>query len=236
MAETVNLQKSYAAVNTTLAKLFDESGVRRSFTIPYVEGHAMADHINAVSQVAAQQGGFTQNFITSGHHATGKGYGSADGETTGHPSEKLRQTTIPKDDPNAKAAIAAAQKIITQMRFLLGDDEQTVQTAQGQLNLVKPTDAAGMSLFDFGVLIINMLHKPIQAVARAHSGTKPGGHAVHLRGPVKESPQVAQESTPAAPGGAEGESQAPTGGQAAPAAPEAQEAPAAPAAPEQAQA
>lgn len=233
MAETVNIQKSYSAVNAALAKLFDESGVRRSFTIPYVEGHAMADHINAVSTVAKQNGGLTNNFLASSHHSSGKGWGSADGETSGHPSEKLRQAVIPKGDENAKAAIAAAQKCITQFRFLLGDDEPTVQTAQGQLNLIKPTDGAGMTLFDFGVLLINLLHKPIQSVARAHSGTKKNGHSPMLRGPVQESPQVAQETPQPAQGGAQEGEQAPTGGQAAPEAPETSQT--APAAPEQAQ-
>ncbi len=216
---TVNLKKNYSTLNERLAKLFDESGVKRSFTVPYILGQLPADHINAVGAAAQQNGGLTGNMITSGHHADGKGYGSGDGKTTGHPSEALRQTIIPKDDENAKSVIEAAQKSITDFKFLLGDDNPDVQTAQGHLNLVKKTDGAGMSLFDFGVLMIQMMAKPIQMIAQAHSGTKDGGHAAHLRAP--EAGQ-AQEQPAEAPGEAQEGEEASTGS------PEESEAPASP--------
>ncbi len=219
---TVNLKKNYSLLNERMAKLFDESGVKRSFTVPYIEGQLPAEHINAVGAAAQQNGGLTGNMITSGHHAAGKGYGSGDGKTAGHPSEALRQTIIPKDDENAKAVIEAAQKSITDFKFLLGDDNPDVQTAQGHLNLVKKTDGAGMSLFDFGVLMIQMMAKPIQAIAQAHSGTKDGGHAAHLRAPEQGS---AQEQPAEAPGGAQEGEEASTGS------PEESEAPAGPEAP-----
>ena len=230
MAETVNLQKSYSALNEALVKLFDESGVKRSFTVPYLEGQEGKDHINAVGQAATQVGGLTKNLIMSAHHSGGKGFGSGDGHTVGHPAEKLRQTTIPKDDPNAKAAIAIAQKCINNFKFLLGD-EPTVQTAQGQLNLVKPLSGAGMSLFDFGVLLINVMFKPSQMTAQKHNGAKPGGHQPGLRAPVQAASQTGQETPPPAQGGEQQPGEAPTGGQAAP---EAQGAPQTAPAPEQA--
>ncbi len=219
---TVNLKKNYSALNERLAKLFDESGVRRSFTVPYIEGQLPAEHINAVGAAAQQNGGLTGNLVTSGHHADGKGYGSGDGKTTGHPVEQLRQTIIPKNDKNAASVIDAAQKSITDFKFLLGEDDPTVQTAQGHLNLVKRTDGAGMSLFDFGVLMVQMMAKPIQAVAQQHSGTKNGGHAAHLRAPEQEqgqeqpaeAPGEAQEGEEASTGSAE-ESEAPAAPQAA---------------------
>ena len=37
MAETVHLKNDYSKLNEALVKLFDESGVKRSFTVPYVE-------------------------------------------------------------------------------------------------------------------------------------------------------------------------------------------------------
>ena len=211
MAETVNLKKSYSALNEKLAKLFDESGVRRSFTVPYIEGQEMKDHINAVGTAASQSGGLATNFITSAHHAAGKGHGSGDGHTLGHPSEKLRQTIIPKDDERAKATIEAAQKCVSNFKFLLGDDDPTVKEAQSQLDLVKPTFGAGMSLFDFGVLVINILHKPTQAAARAHNGTKEGGHQPSLRAPAQ------QESQPEAQGEEQGDGGASTDQSEAPA-------------------
>src|SRR5258708_23569861 len=159
MPDTVNIKRDYSALNERLAKLFDESGVRRSFTVPYIEGQLPAEHMDAVGAAASQNGGFTENILTSGHHADGKGYGSGDGKTVGNPAEKLRQTIIAKDDENAKSVVEAAQKCIADFKFLLGDDDPDVQTAQGQLNLVKKTDGAGMSLFDFGVLMIQMMYR-----------------------------------------------------------------------------
>lgn len=199
---TVNLKQDYSALNETLIKVFDESGVKRSFTVPYIEGQEMADHINSVAAAAKQTGGLTTNLIMSAHHSSGKGWGSGEGHTVGHSTEKLRQTTIPQKDPHAKAAIAAAQTLVNDLKFLMGDDEPTVQEAQGHLNLVKPTNAQGMSLFDFGSMLIAMFQKPLQAVARLHSGTKKGGHSAQLRGPEaqqgQEQPSEAQgEAQPA---------------------------------------
>ena len=230
MADTVHLKNDYSALNEALIKVFDESGVKRSFTVPYIQNQEMSDHINSVAAAAKQTGGLTTNLIMSAHHSSGKGWGSGEGHTVGHSTEKLRQTTIPQKDPHAKAAIAAAQTLVNDLKFLMGDDEPTVQEAQGHLNLVKPTSASGMSLFDFGAMLISMMQKPLQAAARKHSGTKPGGHSAQLRGPVEEQPAGGQESTPAGQGEEQAGGEAPTAQAAAPAAQ------AAPAAPEQAQA
>lgn len=227
MAESVNLKQSYSTLNEKLIQLFDESGVKRSVTIPYIEGQSMADHIEAVGKAASQVGGLAANVAMSAHHSGGKGYGSGDGHTVLHSADKLRSTIIPKDDESAKAVIAAAQKHLSNLEFLLGKKDPSLQAAQGQLNLVKPTNAAGMNLFDLAMLAIGIMHKPTQAVARAHSGTKQGGHAAHLRAP--EAPG-GQEPTPEAQGGAQDQNQAPTDQSAAP---EAQGAPqAAPALPQ----
>jgi hypothetical protein len=227
MAERVNLQKSFAAVNEKLAKLFDQSGVRRSFTVPYIEGQAAHEHFDAVGQASTQSGGLSSNLLTSAHHIEGKGWGSGDGHTVGHPSDKLRNTIIPKNDENAVAAIAAADKHLNNVEKLLGDDDSEVMTAKNQLNLVKKTDGAGMNLLDFGVMLLQVMHGPNQAVARAHSGTKEGGHAPHLRAPggmTSQSPQEAQEQP-------QGEAQPPDGAEAQESAPVAQGAPIAQGAP-----
>ena len=234
-AETVNLKKSYSALNEAITKLYDESGVRRSFTVPYIESQPMADHIAAVGTAAQQNGGLTANLITSSHHSDGKGWGSGDGHTIGHPAEKLRQTIIPKNDERAKAAISAAQKHINNLKFLLGDDEPTVQTAQGQLNLVKPTSGAGMSLYDLGILLINIMHAATQKVGQKHSEHKHGG-AIHARrtAPTQGTPQGGQEGAgEPQPAGEASEAQATPATQGAP--PVAPGAPAAAPAPEQAQ-
>lgn len=208
---SVNLKKSYALMNEHLAKQFDGSGVKRSFTVPYVGGQPMDEHVAAVGQVATQSGGMTGNLITSAHHSDGKGWGSGDGATVGHPAEKLRTTIIPKNDEHAKATIDAAQKHLNNIETLLGDKDPAVQTAQSQLNLVKRSDAAGMNLLDFGVLLTQIMYAPHQAVARAHSNAHPDGMAPHLRAPHNGSAPDGQEAPAAPQGGDQTAEAAPTG-------------------------
>lgn len=236
MTKSVNLQKSYSALNEHLAKQFDEAGVRRSFTVPYVDGQDTAVHIQSVGQAASQSGGMANNLITSSHHSSGKGYGSGDGHTVGHPTHGLRNTVIPKDDEHAKDTIASAQKYLNDVASLVGDDNPSVKTANSQLALVKKTEGAGMNLFDFGVMMLQIMHAPTQEIARAHSGAKAGGHAPQLRSPGSAQSQEpteaqGQEEKPqeqGAPAPEEAQT-APSASGSAPTAPES--APAAPAAP-----
>ncbi len=195
MAEKISIQNSYSALNEKLAHQFDGSGVRRSFTVPYIDGQSMADHIDAVTQAAAQTGGLTGNMITSAHRSGGKGWHSAEGETAGHPSDKLRETIIPKDDKLAQASLAAAEKHLNNIGSLIGDEDPSVVTAKSQLGLVKKTDGAGMNLFDFGGMLTQIMFKPTQALARAHSGTKSGGHAPQLRAPEAQGAPQGDEGT-----------------------------------------
>jgi hypothetical protein len=226
MAEKINLQKSYSKLNESLIHQFDGSGVRRSFTVPYVS-EPMDAHVAAVGQAAAQAGGLTGNLLLSAHHSDGKGFGYPEGHTVGHPSEKLRVTIIPKDDENAKATISAAQTHLNNIAKLIGDDDPAIQTANGQLDLVKKTDGAGMNLLDFGVMMTQLMYGPNQAVARAHSGNKDGGHAPHLRAPGSGAPQDGQESQEMPLGDTQTAENAPEGQEAAPAAQAASGAPAA---------
>lgn len=210
MADKVNLQKSYANLNEKMAKTFDESGVKRSFTIPYIQGQAMDEHVAAVSQTAATSGGLTNNLITTAHHSEGKGWGSGDGHTVGHPAEALRSTIIPANDENVKATVAAAQKHLDNVETLLGKDNPVVQAANGQLGLIKKSDGEGMNLLDFGVLMTQIMYGPNQAVAREHNGTKKDGHQPQLRGPQAAAPQDDQEQTP--PDDSQGQAPADQGG------------------------
>ena len=43
MADKINVQKTFSGVNEALTKLFDESGVKRTFTVPYIDGQGMED-------------------------------------------------------------------------------------------------------------------------------------------------------------------------------------------------
>jgi hypothetical protein len=242
MAEKINLQKSLSKVNESLAHLFDQSGVKRTFTVPYLDGQSMADHVTAVGQASSAAGGLGASLVTTAHHSDGRGYGSSDGHTVGHGAESLRGTIIPKGDENAKAAIEAAQTHLNNIGKLIGNDDPSVKTANSQLQLVKKTDAAGMNLFDFGVFITQIMHAPSQTVSRAFSGAKEGGHSHKLRGPGTQSmvsPEEEELSGQGSAGGGEGESQPAPEAASQPAsadasaAPEAQAAPAeAPAAPQ----
>ena len=226
--DAVNLQKAYSSLNEHLAKQFDAAGVKRSLTVPYIDGQSTADHMNAVGQAASTAGGLGKNLVTTFHHSGGKGWGHGDGQTVGHPSDTLRTTIIPKNDEAAKSTITAAQKYLSDIGSLLGKDEPSVKTAQGQLDLVKKTDGAGMHLQDFGVMMIQLMHSPTQAVARAHQGTKPGGHSPKLSppgpgaAPEAQTDQSGASGSPAPPEAAEA-SPAPS---ATPAAPAPAEAPA----------
>jgi len=235
MADSVSLQRDYSRLNECLIALYDGSGVKRTATVPYIDQQEMSDHIAAVDAALKQSGGLTANVVSTAHHSKGKGWGSSEGHTVGHPSQKLRDTIIPAQDEKAKDAIDAAQKLLNDVKKLLGDKEPTVLTAQGLLDLVKPTSGQGMNLLDFGALLQHLVNKPILAVARAHSGTKEGGHAPHLRAPGKAAAAAlaeGQETQETALGGAPGAEQAPT---AQAAAPEAQTPPVASAAPQQGQ-
>jgi len=195
MADTVNLQKSYSKMNESLVKLYDDSGVHRSTTVPYIDGQSMEDHIGALKVALSEVGGATNNLVLTHHHSDGKGWGSGDGHTVAYNGDKLRTTVIPHDSKPAKAALDAAQTHLNNLKTLLGKDNPTMQTAQGQLDLAKKTDAEGMNLMDLGVLLTQIMYRPTQLVAKMHSGTKPGGHAAHLRGPVEAAPE--QQEAPA---------------------------------------
>lgn len=193
---SVNLKKSFARVQESLAALADNLGIVRNFSVPFISGQSAADHVKSVGLVAATSGGLTGNLLTSGHRSGGRGYGSGDGETAGHPVPKLKETKIPKDWEDAKVAISAAQRYISQVGSLLGDKNQAVVTAQSQLDLVKKTSAAGMTVFDFIVLVQQCLYAPTQAIARSHSGIKDGGHAPQLRAPAPGTAPTEDDAQP----------------------------------------
>ncbi len=223
----VNLTKTYSALNEKLVTLFDESGVKRSFTVPYVDGQDMADHIHAVGDAAGEAGGLAKNLVTTAHHSDGKGFGSGDGHTVGHPAEKLRSTIIPEDDEKAKAVITAAQKMLDEIQRSVAPNDPAVKTSNGQLDLVKKTDGAGMNLLDFGVMMIQLMYKPMQSAARTHASEKPGGISPRLTPPTPAEGAGGQGTPQEPPQGGEQPQDGAAAPPAAAPAPEAQAAPAA---------
>jgi hypothetical protein len=165
---TVNLKQTYAKLNESLAKTFDSLGVRRAFTAPYTEGHSMADHVKSVGAISDQHGGLATNLLSSYHHSGKSGWGSGEGETVAHPVAKLQETIIPKDSEAAKEAVQAAQTHLNGFKELLGKDDPDVLNVQSQLNLVKKTDGANMSAFDFGVMLQQIMFSLTQKVTRTH--------------------------------------------------------------------
>jgi hypothetical protein len=182
MKKGLNLRASYNKVNEDLSKLFDERGVPRNWTVPFTEGHDASAHIKAVGATADDHSGLAASFVTSAHHPGGRGYRSADGSTQGHSVDKLRQVHIPKDDEMAIRVIADARTLLNQIAELLGKDEPAVVTARSQLNLAARSNGQGMTLYDFAVLIIQLLHPPVQAVAQRHALVKAHhtGNSKHL--------------------------------------------------------
>jgi hypothetical protein len=172
MKKGINLRSSYNRVNEDLSKLFDERGVPRNWTVPFTAGHSASDHIKAVGATADDHGGLARSFVTSAHHAGGRGYRSADGSTQGHSVDKLRQVHIPKDDEKAILVISDARMLLNQIAELLGKDDPYVTAARSQLNLAARTNGQGMTLYDFAVLIIQLLHPPVQAIAQRHALVK----------------------------------------------------------------
>jgi hypothetical protein len=171
----VKLQRDYSRMNEALAVFFDGSGVKRRATIPYIDGQQTHEHITAVGNALQQSGGLTKNLLTSFHHSGGRGWGHGEGATVAHPADSLRSTIIPKDSENAIKAISACRSLLNDIEKLLGKDDTTVKVAKAQLDLVSKHSAAGMTALDFGISLTQIVHMPLQSVARAHNETKGAG-------------------------------------------------------------
>src|ERR1019366_6662269 len=101
----VNLKRAYSNLNTKIIELMDGLGIRRSATIPHVRGEQIHDHLNSVSQIIANNGGVTKNFLAATHTQ----HSPTGGETVAFNSDKLHQTVIPAKSEVAKAAIDACK-------------------------------------------------------------------------------------------------------------------------------
>jgi hypothetical protein len=168
----INLHTSVAQVNENLVRLNDSLGVRRAFSTPFVDGEAMGDHIKSVSAAANQHGGITKVLLSSYHHEGKRGWNSSDGETVGHPVDKLQNTIIPKDFAPAIKAIGAVRTLVTKAASIVGDKEPSVTKSRSQLKLLSAANGAGMNLFDFNALVQFLVFPVIQAVSRAHHAVK----------------------------------------------------------------
>ena len=177
--ESINLQRAYSKLNSAITNLFDGLGIRRSATISHVAGESMASHIETVGNALLTVGGVSANILTASHTL----HSPTGGETVAHPSDKLRETQIPKDSELAKAAINACKNFVSKVASLVGEEDPAVKLAKSQLALIGKNDMQGMSAFDAGASLLSVPGPLIQMVARLHSGTKENGHAPHLRAP-----------------------------------------------------
>ncbi|MGA7856167.1 MAG: hypothetical protein WCA15_22810 [Candidatus Acidiferrales bacterium] len=178
----VNLHKSFARLNESIAELYQDLGVKPSFVVPYISEQDTSEHVAIVGQVAQKTGGLTKNLLVSFHEKDKGGWGTGDGATIGYNADKLRETIIPKKFDDAIKAITVARRFLNQIENLLGDDP-AVTKAKSQLNLVGKYEAQGMTALDLGIALQQIVHEPLKAVARAHSGAKDGGHSPKLRAP-----------------------------------------------------
>ena len=154
----------YSKTTASLVKMLDAIGVKRAATIPYVDGDAEANHIQAVGAAAAQQGGLTRVLVHSYHKSAGRDH--SDGESVLHSTDKLEQTIIPKDTEEVKTVLGHAQKTINKFSETVGKTDKTVQSAQGYLDLMKTHDGAGMNALDFAVGIQQLLAPLAMAASR----------------------------------------------------------------------
>jgi hypothetical protein len=177
--ESINLHRAFSRLNESLTKLADESGVPRSLSMPHIDGQDMGDHIAAVGAALQDRGGITNNLLSVSHSK----YDKSGGITVAHPAEKLRETKIPKAFAPAKSAIAAARSVLTEAEKLIGSDDRSIQIAKSQLDLIGKHGGEGMSVLDAMIALQNVVAAPLQSVARAHSGTKDGGHHAQRRPP-----------------------------------------------------
>jgi hypothetical protein len=172
--EPVSIQKAYSLINERLCELFDANGLHRSFSIPYVKNQDTADHVASISAKLQEVGGVTKTFLLTFHHASGKGWTSEDGMTTGHPIDALKKTLITKDKPEAIAALSATKSFLNKISGLMGDTK-IISTAKSQLAMVGSQKGEGMDLFDFGSTLISLVSPPLQELARKHHDTKSHG-------------------------------------------------------------
>jgi len=187
---SVNLKAAYSKVNEALIRLADGLGIPRTATLPHLDGQNMGDHVEAVGNALKPAGGVTKNLLNVGHSRHGSG------ETVAHLADKARETLITKDNADAKAAISAAKGLVRKIEFLIGDQDP-VKVAKNQLAIVGKSDGENMTVLDLNVALHQIVAPVIQAVARAHSGTKEGGHSPQLRPPYEpqdQEQQAAQDS------------------------------------------
>jgi hypothetical protein len=182
----VKVQREFSNINHALADLADNLGLKRSFTVPYVESD-MADHIQAVGAAAQEVGGMTRNILFTFHQKGGKGWGSTEGATIAFNADKLRETLIPADNEEAKTALADAKSLVNEFAKLLGDNDPAVKTAQSQLKLIGKHDGQGMTALDFSLALLNLPTPLLQGVARGVHKKRHGEHSVRLSSPIQAS-------------------------------------------------
>jgi hypothetical protein len=177
----INLHRSFAKLQEALTTLADASGVKRAVTVPFQHGGETHAHIQEISDALKSHGGMLANVLTSFHKSGGRGFGSGDGSTQAWPAEKLRQTIIVKDDPNAIKAISAARSLVNLVAKLVGSDDKSVQVAKSQLSIIGKMNGSGMHVADLITALNSLVNLPLQTVARSFSTARHGEHHAALR-------------------------------------------------------
>jgi hypothetical protein len=176
--ESKNLSRSFSNLQEKITALADDSGVPRSLTMPH-DGSSMSDHIQQIGQALSKIGGATANLLSISHSKYGKGGGA----TVAHNVDRLRKAILPKDSAPFKAALSAARSFVNDAASLIGETDRSIQIAKSQLDIIGKHNGEGMSVLDAMIALQNVVAAPLQSVARAHSGTKDGGHSAKRRPP-----------------------------------------------------
>jgi hypothetical protein len=189
VAKSVNLLKLYSNLNSAIGDLFQNLGLKPSLNMPHQDGQSMADHINNFGSELANHGGITANMILATHTR----HDPKGGSTQSFPSEKLRQTIIPKNFEPAIHAAAVCRNLVNKSAAMI-PDEPAAQLAKSQIALISHNNLSGMSAFDAGASLIAIVHPLFQALARNHNLYKHGEHVAHLTAP--RAPQDQEQPEP----------------------------------------
>ena len=181
VASSVNLLKLYSHLNSAIGELFQNLGIKPSLTYPHTDEN-MADHITNFG-TALRKGGhsITSNLIVATHTR----HDPKGGSTTAFPTDRLRQTLIPKNFEPAIQALTACKTLVNKAAALI-PDEPAAKHAKSQIKIIGQNNLTDMTAFDAGAALIAIIHPLFQALARRAQFVKHGFHHPVLTAPKQQ--------------------------------------------------
>jgi hypothetical protein len=139
----------------------------------------MDEHIQDVGTAMRKEGhSVTSSLILATHTR----HDPKGGSTVAFPSDRLRQTIIPKKFEPAIHALAACKTLVNKSAALI-PDEPAAKQAKSQIGLIGQNEMSGMTAFDAGAALIAIINPLFQTLARRNSSRRHGGHNPNLTAP-----------------------------------------------------